>query len=183
MNLGLASGNAHLLAAAPREGPDIAVGQFIGCDGIAACLIDLGDGIRNLEIENPGALNEAFGMLGQLKDLALVAPFALEDGAGIMQGMGQDVNLDVAPGEQSPVHPDQPIAVVIRNEVGHARLSPSLVIIVGEIAAPVYAARPHGVRRLPGRFETISPWACRSQGHKTCCYPAICLETEYDRDQ
>ena len=47
-----------------------------------------------------------------------------------MQGMGQDVDLDVAPGEQSPIHPDQPIAIVIRNEVGHARQSPSLVIIV-----------------------------------------------------
>ncbi|CEJ88532.1 hypothetical protein HYPGJ_31881 [Hyphomicrobium sp. GJ21] len=32
-------------------------------------------------------------------------------------------------------------------------------------------------------WKTLSPWARRSQGHKTCCYPAIWLETEYDWDQ
>ncbi len=77
-----------------------------------------------------------------------------------MQGMGQDVDLDVAPGEQSPIHPDQPIAIVIRNEVGHARQSPSLVIIVwrnrGAIVCSAAswraaAARSFGRRLVLGR--------------------------------
>jgi len=37
--------------------------------------------------------------------------------------------------------------------------------------------------RTPGNFETISPWARRSQEHEACERPAICLETEYDRGQ
>jgi hypothetical protein len=37
--------------------------------------------------------------------------------------------------------------------------------------------------QTPGDFETISPWARRSQEHEACEHPAICLETEYDRGQ
>ena len=59
MNLGLLGRHAHLLAAAPGERPHITVGEFVGDDGIAARLIDLGDAIRNFEVENLGALDKA----------------------------------------------------------------------------------------------------------------------------
>ena len=80
-------------------------------------------------------------MLGELEDLAAIGPLAFEYRAGVVQSVGQDVHLGIAPGDECPIHPDQPVAIVIRNEVGHASLCPSLVFIVGEFGVPVYVAR------------------------------------------
>src|SRR5688572_20572576 len=52
-------------------------------------------------------------MLGELEDLAAIDALALEDGACIMQGMGEHMHLGVAPGDQLAVQPDKALALVV----------------------------------------------------------------------
>ncbi len=58
-------------------------------------------------------------MLGELENLAVIGALALENRAGVMQSVRQHVDFGVAPGNQSAVHPDEPVAIVKRNKVGH----------------------------------------------------------------
>ena len=58
-------------------------------------------------------------MLGELEDFAAVGALALEHGAAVVQGVGQDVDVGLAPRTKLAVHPDEAVAVVIGNELGH----------------------------------------------------------------
>jgi hypothetical protein len=51
-------------------------------------------------------------MFGRFENRAAIGALAFEDRAAIMHGVGQHVNLRVAPGQQSAVHPDQTVAIV-----------------------------------------------------------------------
>ena len=55
---------------------------------------------------------QALGMLGRLEDLAAIGALALEDGAGVMQRVGQNMRLGVAPGDELAVVPDPAVAIV-----------------------------------------------------------------------
>ncbi len=56
-------------------------------------------------------------MFGGFEDLAVVAAFAFEDRAGIVQRMGQDMDIGIAPIHQFAIHPDEPVAIVIASHV------------------------------------------------------------------
>ena len=93
-------------------------------DDVTAGLIDLIGRIGDLEVHDPAAFDQALGMLAELENLAVVGPLALEHGAGVMQGVGQDVDLGFAPGHELAVEPDEAVAVVIGDDVSHARVIP-----------------------------------------------------------
>ena len=66
-------------------------------------------------------MGQPLAVLGQLEDAAVIDPLALEHAAGIVQRMGQYVHLDVPPRRHRAVHPDEAVAVIIRDE-GHETL-------------------------------------------------------------
>src|SRR5579883_1377045 len=51
-------------------------------------------------------------MLGRLENLAAIGALALEHRAGVMHGVGQDMNLGVAPIDQLAVIPDDAVTIV-----------------------------------------------------------------------
>ena len=123
MDLGRLRRDAHHLAAAPGDRPHVAIGELVGLDRVAAGLVDLGHAVGDGEVHRLGALVEALAVLGQLEDLAAVGPLPLEHRAGVVQPMAQHVQVGLAPGHELAVEPDEPIAVVVGDHVGHA-LSP-----------------------------------------------------------
>ena len=52
-------------------------------------------------------------MLGALEDLAAIGALALEHGARIVQAMGADVQVGVAPGHELAVVPDDAVELVV----------------------------------------------------------------------
>ena len=54
-------------------------------------------------------------MLGQLENLAAIGALALEHRAGIVQAMGQHVDLGVRPFDELAVHPDKAVKLVEGN--------------------------------------------------------------------
>jgi hypothetical protein len=105
--------DAHLFAAAPGERADIGVGQLVGAHNLARRLVELGDGIGNLEVENLGGLQQTLIVLGQLEDLAVVGAHAFEHGAAVMQRMGEEMNARIRPRDQLAVEPDKPLALIV----------------------------------------------------------------------
>ena len=63
-------------------------------------------------------------MFGQLENLALVGALALEDRAGIVQRMGQDVDFGIPPLHHMAVHPNHAVTIVIGNKVRHTVQGP-----------------------------------------------------------
>jgi len=119
VDLGRLRRNADLLAAAPGDRADVAVGELVGGDHVAADLIDLLHGVRDLEIEHASTVNQSLGMLGELENLAGVGALAFKDRASVVQGVGQDVDLGLAPGDQRAIEPDETVAIVKRSWLGH----------------------------------------------------------------
>ena len=116
--------DADLLRAAPGDRADVAVGELVGLDHVAADLIDLGDRVRHLEVERGGAVDEALRMLAQLEDGAVVGAQALEHAATVVQRMRQDVNVGLTPRDHLAVEPDKTVTIVKRGWPRHAYLSP-----------------------------------------------------------
>src|SRR6056297_2095072 len=52
-----------------------------------------------------------------LEHLAVIAAFALEDRTRVMQRMGQDMHIGIAPVDQLAIHPDLAIAITIARHV------------------------------------------------------------------
>src|SRR6478736_7292738 len=114
VDLGRLRRDAHLLAAAPSKRPHIAVDQSIGTHYIAAGLVDLDDGIRNLEVETLGRLVQPLAVLRELEDLTVIDALAFEHGAAIVQRMGEHMHPGVAPRDELAVHPDIAVALIVR---------------------------------------------------------------------
>ncbi len=107
--------NAHHLGAAPRDRADIGIGKALHAQQVAAGIVDLSHRIGNCEAEEAGGLVQALGMLGQLEDLSAIGALALEHGAGIVQPVGQYVNLRLRPFDEFAIHPDVTVKLVERN--------------------------------------------------------------------
>ena len=112
MDLALLGGDTHLLAAAPGDGPDIGVGEAGALQRRLRRRIDLGQVVGNLESEELGRIEQPLAVVGEPEDLAVVGALALEYRRGIMHGVGQDVNLRLAPIDEFAVEPDEAIAIV-----------------------------------------------------------------------
>ncbi len=55
---------------------------------------------------------QPFGMFGQLEDAAIIDSLTFEHRRGIVQGVGQYVNLGFPPGYHLAVEPDRTRAIV-----------------------------------------------------------------------
>src|SRR6185369_12839871 len=95
----------------------------VGLDRSAAGLVDLGDAVGDREVQRLGALVEPRAVLRQLEDLAAVGPLPLEHGAGVVQPVAQHMQVGLTPGHELAVEPDESVAVVIGDQIGHT-LSP-----------------------------------------------------------
>ena len=70
---------------------------------------------------------QALGVLGELEYLAAIGAFTLENGARIVQAMGEHMNLGVRPVDEFAVHPDESVELVEGN--GHWATSRGLTPI------------------------------------------------------
>ena len=149
MDLGRLRRDAHHLAAAPGDRPHVAVGELVGLDRVAAGLVDLGHAVGDGEVQRLGALVEPLAVLRQLEDLAAVGPLPLEHRAGVVQPVAQHVQLGLAPGHELAVEPDEPVAVVIGDQVGHALSPPgSKPGLDGGLARLARRPSPHDRRQI-----------------------------------
>jgi hypothetical protein len=57
---------------------------------------------------------QALAVLGELEDLAVIDAFAFENGAAVMQRMGEKMHPRVAPRDEFAVHPDVAVALIVR---------------------------------------------------------------------
>ena len=57
---------------------------------------------------------QPLGVFGQLEDLAAIGPLTFENGAGIMQPVGQDMNFCIFPRHELAVKPDFAFELVKR---------------------------------------------------------------------
>ena len=112
MDLGELGRDAHLLGAAPGDRPDIAVrmpeARTVSFDAASICSKVQG-------ISKPRILAELISRWlcsRSLKMRAAIDPLALENAAGVMQRMGQDMDIGVAPVDQLAVEPDDAVAIV-----------------------------------------------------------------------
>ena len=106
--------NAHLVTrAAKRNCAHIGVGQTIGFQHFHLGRVDLGGGVRDRHIKQFARHQKPLGMLGRFEDLAVIAPLAFKHSTGIVQRMGQNMHLGIAPFYQFAIHPDEPVAIVI----------------------------------------------------------------------
>src|SRR3546814_1703355 len=91
----------------------IGVGEIIGLQGLAAGGVDFVHRPGQIEPEDGGAPPQPRAVLGQLKNVAAIGALSLEDGRGVVERVGQHMDVGLAPGHQLAVEPDQPVAVVI----------------------------------------------------------------------
>ncbi len=113
MDFVVLGGDTHHFRAAPGDRPHIAIDDVVGLDHPAAGGVDLVHRIGNLEVEDPGRVDQPLAMRRQLEDLAVVDPLALEDGAGVVQAMGEDMHLGLRPDQQFAVEPDFTVQFVV----------------------------------------------------------------------
>ncbi len=116
VDLGLLRGHGELFAAAPGDRADIGVHQAVGRDDLLAGGVDLLGGPGDLEAQDAAGCDQPLGMGAQHEDVAGISPLAFEHAAGIVQPVGQNVQLGVAPGDHLAIQPDLAVTVVERNK-------------------------------------------------------------------
>ena len=84
-----------------------------------AGVVDLVDRPGKIEAEDRRAVAQPRAVLGELEHLAAIGALPLEHRGGIVQPVGQDVDVRLAPRHQVAVVPDPPVAIVVRLNVGH----------------------------------------------------------------
>ena len=105
--------NAHHFGAAPGDRADIGFLLAVLVDHELLGGVDLGDGIRNFEIEDIGGALQPLGMFGALEDLAAIGALALEHAARIVQAVAEHMEVGLVPGHELAVVPDDPFEPVI----------------------------------------------------------------------
>jgi hypothetical protein len=113
--------DAHHLRAAPGDRAHVGVLKPVLGEDQALGRIDLGDRIRNLEIEQLGRAPQPLGMLGALEDLAAIGALALEHAGAVMKPVREHMDLGVPPRHEGAVVPDPTVALV-EGDDGHAAL-------------------------------------------------------------
>jgi hypothetical protein len=96
-----------------------AIGRLLGG-------IDLGHAVGNLEAQDFGRPVQSLAVRGRLEDAAFIGALALEHAGGIVQAVGEDMDLGVAPGHQLAVEPDDAVAIV-EGQHAHGK-APSLAV-------------------------------------------------------
>ena len=160
MNLVLHRGDAERLRAAPCDGAHVAVRHAVLLDDQALGGVDLRGGIGDFEVEDAGGALQPLRMLGALEDRAAVGALALEHGAGVVQAVGQHVDLGVRRRNQLAVEPDQVRALVEGH--GHgipscmgADLAPQSPLLLRSSSPDMFWDRAMRAR-FPKRFKTTA---------------------------
>ncbi len=112
MDLVVLGRDAHHFRAAPGDRTHIGVDEAVLGERQRLGRVDLGHAPGHLEIENARRFLQALGMLGRLEDRAAIGALAFENRAAVMQGVGEDMNLGVAPGRQLAVEPNPSVSIV-----------------------------------------------------------------------
>ena len=99
--------HAELFGPAPGDRTNVGIRHAVLVDHQLLGRVDLGDRIRDFEIEDIGRLLQPLRMLGALEDFAAIGALAFKHGAGVMQTMGQQMNLRLGTGDELAVEPDQ----------------------------------------------------------------------------
>ena len=107
MNLVVLRRDAELLRAAPSEGTHVSVFLIVLFQDETLGGVDLCDAVRNFKVHQCCRTLEPFGMLGALENLAAIGALAFEHGAGVMQTVGEHVDLAIGGGNELAVEPDQ----------------------------------------------------------------------------
>lgn len=88
MDACLLGGDGQHLRAGPGERVEIGVSEIVGTQGGRAGGVDFTPSIGDVEAENPGRSEQAVGVIAQAENISIIAVFALEHCAGIMQATG-----------------------------------------------------------------------------------------------
>ncbi len=153
MDVAVLRGDRHLFAPPKDHGADIAVDDALHRRGLDAGLVDdiLGEG--DVHAEDFRGREQALGMFLKLVDAAVVDALALEHAGAVMQAVGQDMGLGVAPFDHMAVVPEVALARIEGEDVGHrGSLRPcpgrgfSLVIARGYGPFPVIIAPAWGMQ-------------------------------------
>ena len=121
MRGGVLGGNPHHLGAPPCYRAQIGVLEPAGPEHLP-----LG-GLKPLGREgdfhphDPGGVQQPLRVRPRTEDMPAVDPLALEDGTGVMQPVGQDVQPRLAPRNQSAIQPNRTVTVVVRKQVHRHR--------------------------------------------------------------
>src|SRR5581483_930011 len=89
-------GDAELSVAEERDGTEVRLGKPVRTDELPARLLQLGDGVRELHVQEPGRLLETLHVLGEPEDrrsaLGVIGANAFEHSRAVVQAVGPDVN-------------------------------------------------------------------------------------------
>src|SRR6185437_3273373 len=112
MDLGELRRDAHLLRPAPGDRTDIAVGHARGAHRRVRCFLDLLERPGQGEAEDAGGIDQPLAVFAQLEYAPAIDALALEHRAGVMERMGQNMHLGIAPRHELAVEPYRPVAIV-----------------------------------------------------------------------
>ncbi len=145
----------RLVAFAAVEGhrAQIGVGQFVFAYRVDLRLVDLFLGVRNLHVENMGAVEQPVSVFLEPEDgrapRGLIGAHAFEHTHAVVQSVGQHMGLGFAPRHHFIVQPDKTVSLSHRHG-GHTP-NPDRVVILRDrtSVARSPARRPaiHGTRR------------------------------------
>ena len=102
----------HDPVAQEHQGPDVGLLLPVEAQDFAAGRLDFVLFEGNLDHHDVTGIEQALNMLLQAEDrgtaiVALVRPNALKNSQAVVQGMGQDVDLGLLPGDEFTVEPDE----------------------------------------------------------------------------
>ncbi len=94
------------------ERADIALGQLVGREGFNAGFSQLFGAVGQLHAQNLGGVKHALAVILQAEYGgsaigAGIGPNAFKNGAAVVQGVGEHMNLSLIPGNHFSVKPDK----------------------------------------------------------------------------
>jgi hypothetical protein len=115
--------DAELLVTDPEQRADVAALELVLADDVELGLVQLFLAERHLHAQDLGAVEQALGVLVKAEDGrtvdGVVGANALEGAAAVVHGVGQDMDLGIAPIDHLAVHPDFAVAVGHRGNCAH----------------------------------------------------------------
>ena len=114
--------DAQLFVADPGQGADVARFELVFADDGFLRLVGLFLAEGNLHAQDLGAVEQALGVLLQAEDRwaidGVVGAHAFKSAAAVMQGVGEHMDLGIAPIDHLAVHPDLAVTVGHRGNYG-----------------------------------------------------------------
>ena len=102
--------DTELPEAVERNRADVALGQPVGREQVVAGGLELVDGVRQLEVDQPTRVAQALHVIGEAEHgrafRRVVAADALEDARAVVEAVSADVNARIVPVDELAVHPD-----------------------------------------------------------------------------